>query len=102
MYAPLRVAAAMGEGVRYQSTTRSPIVAADVAGYPIRHKASFPNPHDPGLASYVYNVAPGAYDDIFVLFEEAPVDVQPLVAALSGTIHLVVNGSWRSGHAGRP
>ena len=95
MYAPLRVAAAMGEGVRYQSTTRSPIVAADVDGYPIRHKAAFPNPHDPALASFVYNVAPGAYDDIFVVFEEPPVDTRLLLAALAAArpaaIHLAVN-----------
>jgi hypothetical protein len=95
MYAPLRVAEAMGDGVRYQSTTRSPIVAADVDGYPIRHKAAFPNPADPRLTSYVYNVAPDSYDDIFVLFDEPPVDVKPLVAALSparpDAIHLVAN-----------
>ncbi|MGH9226132.1 MAG: phosphoribosyltransferase family protein [Acidimicrobiales bacterium] len=95
MYAPLRVAMAMGEGVLYQSTTRSPVVAADVDGYPIRHKAAFVNPAEPRLASYVYNVAPDAYDDIFVVFEGPPLDVRPLVASLSGTrpnaIHLVVN-----------
>ena len=95
MYAPLRVAQALGDGVRYQSTTRSPIVAADVVGYPIRHKAAFANPVEPRLASYVYNVAPGAYDDIFVLFEEPPVDVGSLAAALSAAqphaLHLVTN-----------
>jgi hypothetical protein len=70
MYAPLRLALAMGDGVVYQSTTRSPIVVADVDGYPIRHKVVFRNPAEPHLLSFLYNVAPGAYDDIIVVFEE--------------------------------
>lgn len=95
MYAPLRVAMAMGDGVMYQSTTRSPILVADVDGYPIRHKATFRNPAASRLASFVYNVAPGAYDDIFVLFEEryGETELEPMVDALSvarpRALHLV-------------
>jgi hypothetical protein len=98
MYAPLRAAMAMGDGVVYQSTTRSPILAADVAGYPVRQKAAFVNPAAPTRTSFVYNVVPGAYDDIFVLFDEehADAEVAPLVGALSAArpaaLHLVAAG----------
>jgi len=95
MYAPLRVALAMGDGVMYQSTTRSPILAADIDGYPIRRKARFANPAAPELPSHVYNVTPGAYDDIFVFFEErhGEAELAPMVDALSAarprSLHLV-------------
>lgn len=95
MYVPLRVAMAMGEGVMYQSTTRSPILVADVDGYPIRQKATFANPAASARSSFVYNVAPGAYDDIFVLFEErhGETELGPMVDALSmarpRALHLV-------------
>ena len=98
MYAPLRAALAMGDGVAYQSTTRSPIIAADVDGYPIRHKAAFANPAAGDRTSFVYNVAPGAYDDIFVLFDQEHGDAEtaPLVTALTAArpsaLHLVAAG----------
>ncbi len=98
MYAPLRVALAMGDGVAYQSTTRSPIVAADIDGYPIRQKAAFVNPAATDRTSFVYNVAAGAYDDIFVLFDDEHGDAEtaPLVAALTAArpsaLHLVGAG----------
>lgn len=99
MYAPLRVALSLGEGVAFQSTTRSPIVAANVEGYPIRHKTTFSNPAVAGLDSYVYNVAIGMYDDIFVFFERTYDEAQlrPLVDALSAvcprTLQLVFANS---------
>ncbi|MEY9937263.1 hypothetical protein ABH932_000589 [Streptacidiphilus sp. MAP5-52] len=68
MYAPLRLAAALedelppGVDVRFSSTTRSPVLAVDDAGYAIRTRLSFPAPDfgaDDG-PRHVYNVAPGA------------------------------------------
>ncbi|MFL6162078.1 MAG: phosphoribosyltransferase [Jatrophihabitantaceae bacterium] len=85
MYAPLRIAAALaglleqaGRGtVRYSSTTRSPVVAIDQAGYAVRTALEFPahdRPSDgPGLR-YAYNIAPGVdghrFTDIVLVVDE--------------------------------
>lgn len=91
MYLPIRLAELLGEGARVQTTTRSPAVAADIEGYPLRHRRVFEHPGDPGRPSYVYNVAPGAYDDVVVLLDPGaraaggdPADDAALVAGLAG------------------
>ncbi|MBV9823142.1 MAG: TRSP domain-containing protein, partial [Actinobacteria bacterium] len=61
MYAPLRIATALaGEladaTVRFSSTTRSPVVAVDDAGYPIRDRIAFAGSEEPGQR-WAYNVA---------------------------------------------
>ena len=99
MYLPIRLAELLGEGARVQTTTRSPAIAADVGGYPLRHRRVFEHPGDPGRPSYVYNVAPGAYDDVVVLVDPGargagggPPDDAALVAGLAGSgarLHVV-------------
>lgn len=84
MYAPLRLAALLGPGVAYQSTTRSPVVVADVAGYAVRHGITFPAPDDPGRPAFVYNVEPGRYDDIVVVVDEPA--ATPALSAASGLL----------------
>ena len=75
MYIPMKLAMEMGESVFYQSTTRSPIYIQDIYGYGARHGLSFPNPEDPNVAHFVYNIPPGEYDELFVFFErEVPVE----------------------------
>lgn len=69
MYVPMRIAAEMGTGVRYQSTTRSPIHTSDEPGYAVTSGQPYPSPEDLDVRHFIYNVAPGQYDDIFVLFE---------------------------------
>ncbi len=70
MYAPMRIAAALGPlltggvEVRYQSTTRSPVAPLDRAGYAVRCSLAFPAPDEPGRQSFVYNVRPGRPDSI--------------------------------------
>lgn len=66
MYAPLRIAAALERDaafeVRYSTTTRSPVLAVDDPGYPIRTALTFPahdDPDDGPGPRYAYNVAPG-------------------------------------------
>nr|WP_235775537.1 MULTISPECIES: phosphoribosyltransferase family protein [Paenibacillus] len=84
MYLPMRIAAAMGEGVSYQSTTRSPIYPVDKPGYGVASAAAYPSAGDPGIANYLYNIAPDQYDDIFVLLErEVPLPrIQPMLDVL--------------------
>ena len=85
MYLPMKIAAKMGKGVSYQSTTRSPIYINDQKGYGARFGQSFPNPEDQEIKQFVYNIPPSYYDEVFLFFERK-LDlsaIQPLVAALS-------------------
>ncbi|MBY0145377.1 phosphoribosyltransferase family protein [Neobacillus niacini] len=81
MYIPMKLAVEMGGNVFYQSTTRSPIYIQDIDGYGARHGLSFPNPEDPNVAHFVYNIPPDEYDELFVFFErEVSVEnLQPLL-----------------------
>ena len=98
MYVPMRIAAELGEGVRYQSSTRSPIHVLDEEGYAIRSAFPHTSPDDPGVANFFYNVPEGAYDEIFVFLERMPLekDLKPLLDALAHTgipvLHLAVAG----------
>jgi orotate phosphoribosyltransferase len=69
MYIPMKVAAYMGDNVSYHSTTRSPIHVVNVEEYGARYKLAFPNPEDPEIQHFLYNVAPHLYDEVFVFFE---------------------------------
>lgn len=62
MYLPLRLALALqpsGRATAFQSTTRSPVHAIDVPGYPIRRRIDFSSSVHPGSADraerHVYN-----------------------------------------------
>lgn len=111
MYAPMRVAAAMGRRLRgdamvaYQTTTRSPILIRDEPGYAVRHGISFDEPGEPGRASFVYNLAPAGHpgwDHVFVFFDGPRRDaaLEPFVHAVAGcgatsNLHLVFLGADR-------
>ncbi|MDT4950919.1 MAG: hypothetical protein QOJ37_3514 [Pseudonocardiales bacterium] len=77
MYAPTLIALALGEHVahvRVSSTTRSPVLAVDEPGYPIRTALSFPS-HDSAADGsgprYAYNVAQGFTDIVVVVDADA-------------------------------
>lgn len=72
MYLPMKIAAEMGEGVSYQSTTRSPIYIENIEGYGARHGLAFPNPEEPEVQHFVYNIPPGYYEELFLFFEREP------------------------------
>ncbi|MFF2450420.1 phosphoribosyltransferase family protein [Neobacillus sp. NPDC058068] len=84
MYLPMRFAAQMGSGVYYQSTTRSPIYVENKEGYGARYGGGFPNPEDPAVTHFVYNIPPGHYDELFVFFEREVKyeNMQPLLKEL--------------------
>ncbi|WP_049665554.1 phosphoribosyltransferase family protein [Bacillus sp. FJAT-27231] len=69
MYIPMKVAAYMGEGVLYHSTTRSPIFPLNQSNYPVKNRLIFDSPDDPAIVNYAYNVLDGAYDEVFIFFE---------------------------------
>jgi adenine/guanine phosphoribosyltransferase-like PRPP-binding protein len=89
MYAPMRLAAVLGERlagtgrqVRYQSTTRSPVAPIDRDGYAVRCALEFPSPDELSRSSFVYNVRPGIADHILVVTDGG--QTAPMLAALSG------------------
>lgn len=69
MYLPMRIAAEMGEGVKFQSSTRSPIHSKNKAEYMIKHKLTFESPEDPSIINFLYNIPVDAYDEIFLFLE---------------------------------
>jgi hypothetical protein len=104
MYFPQLVAAALGDEVRTSTTTRSPAVTVDRAGYPLRTGLTFPATEDAGRVAYAYNVAhsqenePGnapGFDDIVFVTDAALADhvlahtVPQLAVAARATLHVV-------------
>ncbi|WP_448638869.1 phosphoribosyltransferase domain-containing protein [Geodermatophilus sp. URMC 63] len=109
MYAPTVVAAGLagrlpGVPVTTQSTTRSPVHAADDPGYAVRRSLAFPAPDDPGRLSRVHNLADPAAaatgpwsdlraDDVVVLADAPAADCAPMAEALrpfaARAVHLV-------------
>ncbi|SHF52897.1 PELOTA RNA binding domain-containing protein [Jatrophihabitans endophyticus] len=97
MYAPTLIGvelAGQGVPVRVSSTTRSPVMALDESGYPIRSVLSFPS-HDeaddgPGTR-YAYNVARAEpWSDVVVVVDEDGDTAAlrtGLLAQLSATCH---------------
>ncbi|MDP4098055.1 phosphoribosyltransferase family protein [Paenibacillus sp. P96] len=69
MYIPMRIAAEMGDGIYYQSSTRSPIHPSDHKDYAVRNKFPFHSPDDPAIPYYFYNVPEGVYEEVFVFME---------------------------------
>ena len=71
MYLPMKLASYMGDGISYQSTTRSPIYVENRERYGARFGLAFPHPEDKQINQFVYNIPPNEYDQIFVFFERA-------------------------------
>ena len=56
---------ALGKRVFVQSTTRSPILLWGA----VDHIVAFPDNYGEGIPNYLYNVAPGQYDHVFICHE---------------------------------
>ncbi|KJR48976.1 Adenine/guanine phosphoribosyltransferase [Desulfosporosinus sp. I2] len=69
MYFPMLISAKMGRGIRYHSTTRSPIYPLEKPDYGIQNGFSFDNPDDASITNYVYNVPLGYYDEVYLFLE---------------------------------
>ncbi|WP_422124164.1 phosphoribosyltransferase family protein [Planococcus sp. X10-3] len=84
MYLPLRFALALGGNALVQTTTRSPIYAADEKGYPIKEKAHFKLPDAEDINQFLYNISNVDVDRIYLLAESVVDEAswQPLVAYL--------------------
>ncbi|WP_151773037.1 phosphoribosyltransferase [Streptomyces abyssomicinicus] len=79
MYAPLRLATELERilpeaGVRFSTTTRSPVLAVDHPGYAIRSRLVFPahdEPADGPGDRYAYNVAGAGFDAVVAVVDSA-------------------------------
>ena len=69
IYIPLRIALALGEQSKVQTTTRSPIFAKNEQTYPIKHKCKFVLPDSSGIDQYLYNIQDVGAEQIIVISE---------------------------------
>lgn len=74
---------ARGVDVAMQSTTRSPILGWGA----VNHILNFPDNYGEGVENFVYNVAPGQYDHVFICHETPPnVALQQLAKVVKGRL----------------
>jgi adenine/guanine phosphoribosyltransferase-like PRPP-binding protein len=116
MYAPLLIACDLAEllgrsrTVAFSSTTRSPVVAIDEPGYPIRTGVAFPSHDDPSDGPgerYAYNIAAAhdalGFTDVVLVIDDVADTAElhaddGLLALLAGTgaqVHLLVVPSYQ-------
>lgn len=69
MYVPMQIASYLGNGVYFQSTTRSPIYCTDDLGYTITEKIAFESPENNGVTNYLYNLQSLSYTELFFIVE---------------------------------
>lgn len=83
MYIPMRIAALLGEGVQFHSTTRSPIYAHPNSY--IYNQYTFESPDHSGVQNYAYNIPIQHYDEVFIIAERITNEraLQQLIDALS-------------------
>ena len=93
MWAPLRLAALLPGEVLFQSTTRSPVLPADLPGYAVRRALAFPAPDEPGRTSRLHGLPDEPYADVVVVTDTAAPPARPLAEALrpwaTAAVHLV-------------
>ncbi|HZZ96731.1 MAG TPA: phosphoribosyltransferase [Jatrophihabitantaceae bacterium] len=91
MYAPLLIAVELagrdGLDVSFSSSTRSPVLAVDEPGYPIRTMLRFAA-HDGTGTRYAYNIATG-FDDIVVVLDTDEPDLIAVLRTACDRLHVV-------------
>jgi len=85
MWLPLQLAEALApacSSVRYHSTTRSPVLAANLPGYAVRRALLFPAPDEPGRTSRLHGLPDEPYADVVVVVDAPHAAARPLAQAL--------------------
>lgn len=78
-----RALQANGVNVVVQSSTRSPILQWGA----VSHRLNFPDNYGEGVENFLYNVAPGQYDHVFVCHETPPnMALQQLARVVQGRL----------------
>ena len=92
MWAPLRLAALLPGSV-FHSTTRSPVLPADVDGYAVRRAVRFPAPDEPSRTSRLHGLPAVPYADVVVVTDTPAGAARPLGELLrpwaSARVHVV-------------
>jgi adenine/guanine phosphoribosyltransferase-like PRPP-binding protein len=108
MYPPQLLASELGEDVRTSTTTRTPAVAADLPGYPLRTVLSFGSTQDGTRPVFAYNVGASLHRDVgnapgfdhIVLMTDAPhrAHIEPVAAELgrsaASDVHVIRIIPW--------
>lgn len=84
MHIPMKIASYMGSGVKFHSTTRSPIYPVNKENYAINSAIEFKSPNEVGVLNYVYNIPPNYYNELYIFFERNVDDktLEPLLSRL--------------------
>jgi hypothetical protein len=82
MWLPVRLAALLPGEVVVQSTTRSPVLPADLPGYAVRSVLRAPAPDDPGRATRLHGLPAQPYDDVVLVVDTPAAPARPLAEAL--------------------
>jgi hypothetical protein len=93
MYVPALIGLHLGPGAVTRSTTRSPIVPASGADYPIHDRVTFPAIDGLDGDRFLYNLGDDRVDDVVVVTDVPVPDDHPMLAALGRAtdhLHLVV------------
>lgn len=93
MYVPALIALHLGPGAVTRSTTRSPVVPAPGADYPIHDRVTFPAVDGLEGDRYLYNLGDDRVDDVVIVVDVPVPPEHPMIAALgraSDHVHLVV------------
>ncbi|MCO1601819.1 phosphoribosyltransferase family protein [Desulfosporosinus nitroreducens] len=69
IYLPMLISAYMGNGIRYHSTTRSPIYPFPKAQYGIQNGFAYNCPDNESITNYVYNLPLNYYDEVYLFLE---------------------------------
>ena len=69
MYFPMLISAHMGEGIRFHSTTRSPIYPFAKPQYAIQNGFAYVSPDEASITNYLYNVPLKYYDEVYLFLE---------------------------------
>ena len=82
MWAPLRLADLLPGEVAYQSTTRSPVLPADLPGDAVRRALRFPAPDEPARGSRLHGLPYEPYADVVVVVDTPAAGAAPVAEAL--------------------
>lgn len=69
MYIPMLLSSYLGDGIYYQSTTRSPIHPNNKEDYGAKNVYKFDSQDDNSIMNYFYNIPENFYDDMFLFLE---------------------------------
>ncbi len=76
IYLPMVISAWMGTGIKFHSTTRSPIYPFHEESYAINSGINFKSPEDEEVVNYLYNIPSNYYDEVFIFLERERTEEQ--------------------------